>query len=28
MGRLGENSPGKTTLFHIILRLLKPTKGE
>ncbi|MBW1938959.1 MAG: ABC transporter ATP-binding protein [Deltaproteobacteria bacterium] len=28
IGLLGENGTGKTTLFHIILGLLKPSKGE
>jgi len=28
IGLLGENGTGKTTLFHIILGLLKPDKGE
>ena len=28
IGLLGENGTGKTTLFHIILGLLKPYKGE
>jgi cobalt/nickel transport system ATP-binding protein len=28
IGLLGENGTGKTTLFHIILGLLKPNKGE
>jgi len=28
IGLLGENGTGKTTLFHIILGLLKPTKGK
>lgn len=28
IGLLGENGTGKTTLFHIILGLLKPDRGE
>jgi len=28
IGLLGENGMGKTTLFHIILGLLKPNKGK
>jgi cobalt/nickel transport system ATP-binding protein len=28
IGLLGENGTGKTTLFHVILGLLKPNKGE
>ena len=28
IGLLGENGTGKTTLFHIILGLLKPYKGD